>query len=148
MSKPANRAGDDLSRAVIAGFAYFAVVFATGFVLGALRIFLLNPRLGGTVAVLVELPAILAVSWTACRRLIAAFDVPPQLAPRLTMGAVAFLALLCAELGLSVLAFGRTVAEHLDGYRDAPSFLGLAGQVAFGLFPLLQLRSGHGLNRA
>lgn len=140
--------GHDLRRAVLAGLAYFAVVFAAGFVLGTLRVFLLIPWLGETTAVLIELPAILAVAWVACRRLIAAFDVPSRLARRLVMGGVAFLTLMVAELGLSVLAFERTVADHLDQYREVHAFLGFAGQVAFGLFPLMQLRRGQRSRRA
>jgi hypothetical protein len=73
------------------------VVFAAGFALGAIRVVLLIPRLGETFAVLIELPVILAVAWIACHRLIAAFDVPSHLAPRLAVGGVAFLTLMCAE---------------------------------------------------
>ncbi|NJO33060.1 MAG: hypothetical protein HC869_07820 [Rhodospirillales bacterium] len=138
----------DLRRAVLAGLAYFAMVFAAGFVLGTLRVFLLIPRVGETAAVLIELPVILGIAWLACRRLVAAFDVASKLTPRLVMGGVAFLTLMSAELGLSVLAFGRTFADHLDQYRDVHALLGLAGQVAFGLFPSIQLRKGNRSERA
>ena len=37
----------------------------------------------------------------------------------------------------------RLVAAHLDHYRTAHGALGLAGQVAFATFPLLQRRRGH-----
>jgi len=123
------------------------MAFAAGFALGATRVVLLIPRLGETTAVLIELPVILAVAWIACRMLIATFDVPSQPTPRLVMGGVAFLTLMCAELGLSVLAFGRTVANHIDQYRTTHALLGLAGQVAFGLFPLMQLRHGSTAKR-
>ncbi|MEL7429628.1 MAG: hypothetical protein AAFN43_06475 [Pseudomonadota bacterium] len=47
---------------IFAGAAYFAIVFAAGFILGAARTFLLAPVAGEMLAVLVELPFILAVS--------------------------------------------------------------------------------------
>jgi hypothetical protein len=133
---------------VLAGFAYFAVVFAAGFVLGTLRVFLLIPWLGETAAVLIELPVILVVAWVACRRLVGAFDVASELAPRLVMGGTAFLSLMGTELIFSVLTFGRTVADHLAHYHEMHALLGLAGQVAFGLFPPMQLRKGHRSKRA
>lgn len=130
----------DSWRAVLAGLAYFAIVFAAGFALGAIRVVLLIPMLGETAAVLMELPVILTVAWIASRWLVTTFDVSRQSVPRLLMGGAAFLTLMCAELGLSVLAFGRTVVDHLDQYSTIHGLLGLAGQVMFGLFPLMQLR--------
>jgi hypothetical protein len=144
MSNQFDRPRHDPWHAALTGLAYFAVVFAAGFVLGALRVFLLIPWVGEFAAVLIELPVILLVAWVACGRLVEAFDVPSQLAPRLVMGGVAFLTLMGAELGLSVLAFGRTVADHLAQYHEAHALLGLAGQVVFGLFPATQLRRDKG----
>jgi len=126
------------SRSLIAGIAYCGVVFAVGFVLGALRVTLVVPRLGETVAL--ELPVILAISWMACRWLIVRFAVPADRNARLVMGATAFAVLMAAELGVSMIIFGRTLADHLDQYRTAPSLLGLTGQLAFAAFPLLQAK--------
>jgi hypothetical protein len=125
-------------RAALAGAAYFAVVFAAGFVLGTLRVLVLGPRLGESGAVLLELPIILGIAWLACRRLVRRCDVPPAPSARATMGAIALATLLIAELGFSVLAFGRTLAEHLQHYRELPALLGLAGQLAYAAFPMLQ----------
>lgn len=142
MSNRSDRPSHGPRRAVLAGLAYFAIVFAAGFALGAIRVVLLIPRIGETAAVLIELPVILTVAWIACSWLVTAFDVPRQSGPRLLMGGAAFLTLMCAELGLSVLAFGRTAIDHLDQYHTIHGLLGLAGQVMFGLFPLMQLRYG------
>ena len=38
---------------------YFAIVFGVGFLLGPIRVFLLEPRLGATLAVLLEAPLLL-----------------------------------------------------------------------------------------
>lgn len=56
------------------------------------------------------------------------------------MGAIAFLLLMGAEAGLSTLLAGRTLAEHLALYSQLPHQVGLAGQLAFALFPWIQAR--------
>jgi hypothetical protein len=55
------------------------------------------------------------------------------------MGAVAFALLMAGELSISVLLTGRSAAEHLQLYREVSHMLGLAGQLAFALFPVLQV---------
>jgi hypothetical protein len=126
-------------RAVV---AYFAIVFAAGFALGTLRVLTLAPHLGETGAVLIELPVMLAVSWLACGAVLARWRVPPGWRHRLATGGVAFALLMAAELGVSVLAFSRSVAEHLATYRTWGAALGLAAQVAFAAMPLV--RAGRG----
>ncbi len=127
-----------LAVAALAGLAYFGVVFAVGFALGTLRVMVLLPRLGAALAVGLELPIMLALSWFACRWLIARFDVPATLVARLVMGTVAFVILMAAELGVSTLALGRSLSAHLDHYRELSAMLGLAGQIAFAMFPIMQ----------
>jgi hypothetical protein len=61
-----------------------------------------------------------------------------MLTSRLVMGMVAFGLLMIGEVSLSILLGGRSLAEHLALYRQIPHRLGLAGQVAFALFPVLQ----------
>lgn len=129
-----------MAAALRAGVYYFAIVFASGFVLGALRVLVIAPRLGDVGAVAVELPVMLALSWFVCRWLVEREPVAAQ-TPRLMMGAVALVLLLVAEAGVSVLGFGRSLAEHLAAYGAASARLGLAGQVAFAAFPLLQARA-------
>ena len=126
--------------AIKAGILYFAIVFAAGFVLGTLRVFILLPLTGELAAVALELPVMLIISWLACRRLVARFSVPAMVSHRLAMGVLAFCLLILAEVGLSVLAFNRSGAEYLALLQTAPGLLGLAGQIAFGLFPLVRLK--------
>jgi len=130
-----------MMRAAWAGLAYFGVVFAAGFALGTLRVLVLAPRLGESASVLLELPIILAVSWVVCRRLVTRIAVPKAPSARLAMGGIALGALLVAEAGVSVLGFGRTLSAHLEQYRQLPALIGLAGQVAFALFPIIQRSS-------
>jgi hypothetical protein len=123
--------------ASLAGAVYFAVVFALGFVLGAVRVLLISPRLGELAAVLLETPVMLAASWMASRWAVRRFGVPRSTAPRAAMGAIAFALLMAAELGVSVIVFGRTLAEHAAAYETFPGALGLGAQIVFAAMPLL-----------
>lgn len=127
-----------MGRGLRAGIAYFGIVFAAGFVLGTLRVLVLAPALGATGAVAAELPVMLILAWVACRRLVAAFAVPGTLVGRAAMGGSAFALLISAETVLGALAFGRPVPAQIAELATAHGALGLAGQVAFGLIPLVQ----------
>lgn len=123
----------------VAGGAYFLCVFATGFVLGVIRALLVMPYLGSTVAVLLELPIILGIAWIVCRKLTALLDLPDLARERIIMGGVAFALLMLAEFGVSALVFGRGPLQHLHDLTRPWALFGLAGQLAFAAFPLLQL---------
>ena len=129
-----------MAAAARAGILYFAIVFTCGFLLGVLRVLALAPWLGELLAVAVELPIMLAISWVVCGWLIRAFLVPGGHAARLVMGGLAFGLLMIAEAAIADLAFGQSLSEHLSRYAHASALLGLAGQALFGLFPLLQQR--------
>jgi hypothetical protein len=126
-----------MTRAINAGFIYFAAVFAAGIVLGVLRILFLVPRTGELAAVLLELPIILALSWMICRRILLWQPLEPGEAA--IIGATALALLLTAEGSLS-LATGRSLNQHLALYEELPNQIGLAGQFVFALFPRLQAR--------
>ena len=127
-------------RAFAAGVTYFAVVFGAGFALGTVRVLLLVPQLGELLATLIELPIMLAISWIACAKIIARFEVPPRIPARLTMGAVAFALLMLAELTLSLTLFGRSLGEFAQALSTPYGMIGLSGQVLFGLIPIIQMK--------
>jgi hypothetical protein len=132
-----------MMRAIIAGTLYCAVIFALGFVLGTIRVLLIVPRLGEVGAVLIELPIMLTASWIACGWVLRRLRVGPATGGRLTMGIVAFILLMLAELGVSVLLFGRTLAEHLGTYHSVNALSGLTAQMAFAAMPLLRRSALH-----
>jgi hypothetical protein len=124
--------------ALIAGGAWFVLVFALGFLLGPLRILLLEPRLGATGAVLVEavpmlLAMVLLAPWVA--RL---FAVPPRPAARLAMGGAGLLLLVLAETLLGALILGRTPAFWVTRATTPDGQIYLALLAAFALMPLLR----------
>jgi ABC-type uncharacterized transport system permease subunit len=134
-------------RALAAGAIYFVAVFAAGFVLGVLRTLWVAPMVGPMLAVAVELPLILAVAWIACVRVLRRLPLGRGGEAAL-MGASAFALLMLAEAGVSIGLGGRSLAQHLALYAEAPHLLGLAGQVVFACIPALQVRRREGYRSA
>lgn len=124
--------------ALLAGLVYVAIVFAVGFALGTLRVTALEPRFGALRSVAIELPLMLAASWFASSWLVRILRVPRTSVARLAMGGLALALLLAAEAALGIVGFGRTVAEQLAAWSDAPGLLGLVAQIVFGLIPFVQ----------
>ena len=123
---------------LVAAFAYWAVVFAAGFILGTLRVLALAPVFGEVASVALEIPVMLAVSWIASRGICRRLKLPTRLAPRFVMGGVAFALLITTELMLSVYAFGQTVGAWAGSLGTPAGLLGLAGQAGFGFIPAVQ----------
>ena len=129
--------GPQMPPIVKAAFAYTLPVFAVAFVLGALRVTLVAPQTGPLLAVALEIPLVLALSWAVAGRVIARWpDVP-----RLALGLAAFTLLMGLEL-LTALAFGQTPGQFLAAMTTPEGALGLAGQIGFGLIPLLRQPRG------
>lgn len=127
---------------VLAGAAYFAGVFALGFVLGTIRVLFVAPVFGEWAATIAELPVMLALSWIYCRWLLRHIAVPHTVAAGLAMGLLAFTLLIAAEYLIGTTLFGRLPLQQLDAMTGGPGLLGLMAQVAFAFFPLAQLRHG------
>jgi hypothetical protein len=121
-----------------AGALYFAVVYVVGFLLGTVRVLLLLSRVGETVAVLLEAPLMLLISWIAVRWITESFSVPATVPPRVAMGATAFALLILGELVVSILVFGRSLDATVAAYRSLPGIVGLSTQLIFALIPLIQ----------
>jgi len=133
----------DTRRALVAGVFYFAVVFAIAFVMGVARTLILAaaPDVPRLAAVLVEAPILVVASWIICRRVVQRLNVPGQFGPRIIMGATGFVFVLAAEIALSVLAGGRSIADHFALYADPSHATGLAAQMIFAIIPLVQGRT-------
>lgn len=128
-----------MGRAVLAGLAYFAVVFALGFVLGSVRVLLVAPAMGEFIAVLIELPVMVLACWLVSGFWIRQLRIMTVNAA-LMMGAVAFFCLMIAEFSLGAQAFERTLSDQLQRWMTIAGALGLSGQIAFALFPWIQVR--------
>lgn len=123
-----------------AALAYFGLVFAAGFVMGTIRVLLVEPYLGPAWAVALELPVMLGISAVAARWIVKVLAVEPATAPLLRMGLLALALLVAAETALGLLAFGQSVSDQLAAYVGPRGMLTLAGQIGFGLMPLFVTR--------
>ncbi|CAN1554402.1 hypothetical protein MCEMIH16_02319 [Caulobacteraceae bacterium] len=129
-----------MRRAIVAGILYFAAVFAIAFCLGTVRVLLVAPRLGETLAVLLELPVVLWASWACCGALVTRLAVSPRPGDRVMMGGVAFVVLQAAEALVAIFVFGRSPTVYLAAFTTLAGQLGLAGQIGFALIPLVRRR--------
>lgn len=118
-----------------AGFIYFALVFAVGFVLGAIRVSLVVPRLGVRAAELLETPIMLLVSLLAARACLRWFGPLPA-TRRLMMGLLALVFMMVAELVL-VAVQGVNIADYIAGRDPVSGTVYLLALLVFALMPLL-----------
>lgn len=127
-----------MSQPLKAALAYWAMVFALGFVLGTIRTLWIVPALGSeTAAVLAEIPIMLAASWWSAHVLVRRFGVG-TVAHRALMGGLAFALLMMAEAAVGLLLAGESLSEWLASLWHMPGILGFASQILFALFPLMQ----------
>jgi hypothetical protein len=122
---------------VKAGFSYFALVFGTGFVLGAVRVTLLVPRLGERVAELLEMPVMLVVIILSARFIARRYAMPTAASVRLGTGLLGLLLLLAAELSLAALLQGRILAEYIASRDPVSGGVYLVMLALFALMPLI-----------
>jgi hypothetical protein len=126
---------------LVAGFFYFMIVGAAGVLFGTLREMFVSPVLGHGVAVIFELPLMLAIAWFSSQRLVKWCGVSDKLLLRLVMGVAAFALLMGMEQSLSF-ALQKLVVAQAPQAWTVIDYVGLAGQAAFGFMPLF-VRSNH-----
>ena len=100
-----------------AGATYFALVFGTGFILGAIRVTLVVPQVGERIAELIEMPFMLVAIVFAARWVVQKFKIPPILSLRLGMGLIALALILMLEFTVVLRLRGLTLAEYFQN-RD------------------------------
>ena len=115
-----------------AGLAYALGVFAVGFLFGTVRVFFVEPALGTTAAVAIELPLMLGVSWLAAKAVLGRLPVERSPSPRLVMAAVALVVLMLLETGLGM-AFGNSLQVQAEAYLSLRGLFTAIGQIGFAL---------------
>ena len=123
-----------------AGLLYFALTFAAGFALGAIRVTWVEPKLGQRIAELLEMPVMLLVLVLAARWVIRYLEVCGRPAARLGMGGIALACMLLAEFVVVLAVRGLTLREYLAA-RDPVSGIAYLGTLA--IFALAPLWIGH-----
>lgn len=125
-------------KAILAGAVYAVAVFGLAFLTGALRtVAVTSTGASPVLAVAIELPILLLVSWVICGLLLERMHVPAETGVRLLMGAVALIVMLSGEFTLSALLIGRSLPDFLAAYAHPEAMFGLAGQLAFAAFPVI-----------
>ena len=86
----------------------------------------------------IEAPIMLAAGWFVCHWCVDRLDARRTAPACSLMGLVAFLVLMSAEVGLGAV-FGRSMADQLAAYGLLSGAIGLAAQVIFAIFPVIQV---------
>lgn len=124
---------------------YFGIVFGVGFLLGAVRVPFLVPRIGERSAELAEMPLMFIAIFLAAGYVVRRYGMTISAGRWVTVGIVALGLLVCAELLLAVVLAGRGVAGYIAG-RDPVSGSVYAGMLlVYAAMPWL--RRGHGRAR-
>lgn len=124
-----------MAKAILFGAIYFAIVFTAAFGLGVLRVTVVAPATGPLIAVLIEVPIIIGGSWILAKRLLR--DRPLSGGECALAGGFAFGLLMATECALAVWLFGQTAFGWALTLFTPLGLIGLAGQVIFGLMPML-----------
>lgn len=132
-------------RTIKAGMAYFSLAFGAGFIMGAIRVPFLVPRLGERSAELIEMPFMLVVIVLAARFITQRFALPAITLVRLSTGLVALALLIAAELMLAVALQDRSLGDYVSSRDPVSGSVYLAMLVLFAAMPLLisRLRFGR-----
>ena len=117
---------------------YAGCVFCAGFALGVVRVLWLEPSFGPLGAVALELPIMLAISWSVSAALLRKSHGDWSRLQSLAMGGFAFVLLIAMELALGAALTGDGVAAFFARLSTLHGALGLAAQIAFGLIPWVQ----------
>lgn len=125
-----------------AALLYFAIVFGVGVVLGTIRVPWLEPRLGPTLAVLLEVPILLAAMIAAARWVPRKLGLETAIAGMASMGISALALVLAADFTLGLWLRGLTPTEQLRYLGTPAGLLYSISLVLFGAMPALVNRRG------
>lgn len=125
-----------------AGFLYFALVFAAGFVLGVFRELWVVPRFGPMMAELLEMPVMLVVVVLAARWTVRQCGVSPAPVRRFGMGLAALVLLVFVEITVVLSMRRLSFGEYLKGRDPVSGTLYLVMLGVFAIMPRLISRQG------
>lgn len=126
-----------------AALIYFGIVFGVGFVLGPIRVLLLEPRFGTLAAVAVEMPLLLIAMVIAARWVPRRLRVQDR-AALAAMGGCALLLVLLADLAVGIGLRGLSMEQQLRQFSTPPGMLYAVSLAAFAAMPLLVNRARSG----
>jgi hypothetical protein len=124
-----------MRRVLLTGAAYFASVFVAAFALGAVRTFLVEPRVGEIWAVALEAPFLVGAMYLSARFMIPRLRPPSSAAALLAVGLFGLLLQQAAEMAL-IFAAGETLQSHLAYLTTIAGMIYLATLCVFVILPL------------
>lgn len=127
----------------LAAVLYFLIVFGTGFLLGPIRVLLLEPRLGSLVSVLCEAPLLLAVMIFAARWVPRTLRLGRDACVLTVMGLVALILQQVSDVIVGVSLRGVGVAEQFARFLTAEGLVYAGLLMLFAAMPLLANRPWH-----
>ncbi|TJY55186.1 hypothetical protein E4T66_21155 [Sinimarinibacterium sp. CAU 1509] len=129
-----------MRQVLLAAVSYFGLVFGAGFMLGAIRVPLLVPRLGERAAELLEMPLMVGVTVLAARFVVRRHAVPLQWSVRARVGAIALALLIGAELLLAVVMQDRSLAQYIASRDPVSGIAYLMALLLYAAMPCLLMR--------
>jgi len=84
----------------------------------------------------------LLISWVLCHWLVAKMRIHAGIGARSLMGLAGFICLMALELALAIFGFGVDPGAFFRSFATPVGAIGLAGQIAFALIPILVARRG------
>ena len=122
---------------------YFLTVFGVGFLLGPIRVLLLEPRFGPVTAVLCEAPFLLTAIVTAARWTPLAVRLKPRLGSLLGVGFGALALLLVCDFAVGKFLRGLSVHEQVSRLATTEGMVYAALLVIFAAMPVVANRSAE-----
>jgi len=126
---------------LLAALLYFFIVFGVGFVVGPIRVIWLEPRLGKPVAVLCELPLLLAAMILAARWVPRRVRLDANLRSLASMGILALAFQQIADFVVGIGLRGITPSEQFASFPTPAGLVYAAALLAFAAMPAL---ANHG----
>jgi len=126
----------DLIKILRAGLLYFAFVFGVGFLLGVLRVLVINPRVGARAAELIEAPLMITISFFVALFIVRRLAIPSTVAARLVMGITGLTLMLAAEFGLVLWLRGTSFVEYLSTRDPLTAGVYYVSLLVFAVMPL------------
>jgi dolichyl-phosphate-mannose--protein O-mannosyl transferase len=120
-----------------AALVYFALVFGLGFLLGAIRVPFIVPRLGTRKAELLEMPFMLVGIILAARFVLKQFVLPNTILAYLSVGILALSLVLIAELLMVVALQGNTIKQYFKNRDSVSGSVYMLLLIVFALMPLI-----------
>ena len=138
-----------MSKTILAGIVYFAIVLGTGFLLGVVRVPFLVPRIGERWAELAEMPIMATVIYLAAGFILRRFPEIGSSRRSLIAGFLALALSVAAELVLATVLPDRTLGEFIASRDKVSGAVYIALLLVFAVMPRLRLsrRRQHAIQR-